>query len=684
MKSTRMSLLLVLLTAFLISMSGCGAAGSVEGYVYGAGDSNSGMTRIVLSGERLGSDYVPISGASVACTGAKTSARTNASGFFRIDNVRVGKQTLTAVYNSFSLSRAVTIVRDQTTLVNLADTKPLDPKKWTVLVYLASDNDLAQNGFDVNDLKEMEAVGSNNDLNIVVQYDGWSYGDSERLYIKPGKSVALEHLGEVDMSLGSTLEEFVKWGLTNFPAEHTMLVLWNHGGGVWPRSVSGGAQAQAQAQAQAAKVGGKDSGGALLPQGIGWDDGGVPGGGGTWDCLTTDELRIALEGAYEAVPGKKINIIDFDACLMQMYEVCLELDGLTDYIVGSEEVTPGPGNPYDAILGLLAADPDMTAEAYASAIVDEFFAYYPVPAGMLFDGLTQSAIKMTDGDTDWANFKAAVSNFGTALAGLTGNELQAFRDRLAGVYVFSDGGRVENFDVSPVLRFEYRENADLGVLADLILNSANASALPSLQDAAADLLTLLDGNRVVINNRGETGISDYGHGSYEAARGLAIMMPRGIYDWRYYNGADQYGKLKIANTSWWDAIHNLMPSKTIAQDKLTVKVSWANGDLDLYSFEPHGGRYASRRGYYDPISPNGTFSANASSPDGSTTVSETYTLYEASHEVGRYAFNVYCSSYNGSSISAKVDVLHNGILIKSDTHTFAGVEDYIYFDVDVQ
>ena len=38
-------------------------------------------------------------------------------------------------------------------------------------------------------------------------------------------------IGEVNMGDPNTLTDFVKWGLETFPARHTALVLWDHGGG---------------------------------------------------------------------------------------------------------------------------------------------------------------------------------------------------------------------------------------------------------------------------------------------------------------------------------------------------------------------------------------------------------------------------------------------------------------------
>ena len=57
-------------------------------------------------------------------------------------------------------------------------------KKWTVMVWMAGDNDLEANG--VEDIQEMKQVGSNDDLNIVVQFDRMSDHNMLRYLLRKG------------------------------------------------------------------------------------------------------------------------------------------------------------------------------------------------------------------------------------------------------------------------------------------------------------------------------------------------------------------------------------------------------------------------------------------------------------------------------------------------------------------
>jgi hypothetical protein len=58
-------------------------------------------------------------------------------------------------------------------------------KKWTVMVYLAGDNNL--DGAGLVDLKEMKSVGSTDAVNIIAQFDRQgNKGESRRYYLHKG------------------------------------------------------------------------------------------------------------------------------------------------------------------------------------------------------------------------------------------------------------------------------------------------------------------------------------------------------------------------------------------------------------------------------------------------------------------------------------------------------------------
>jgi len=250
--------------------------------------------------------------------------------------------------------------------------------EWTVMVYLDSDNNLESAGID--DINEMEIVGSTTEINIVVQVDRIPYSvlaannegyaddisnsdwtTTRRYYITQDfdpaqiNSQLKNDLGELNMGDPQTLVDFTNWATINYPAKKYLLVIWNHGGGF--RSLS-------------------------LTKDIAWDD--TSGG----DKITMPELESALSTINTQI-GKKIDIVGMDACFMAMTEVAYQIKDYADILVTSEESEPFDGWPYDTILGELVGNPLISSEQLAVDIVDKYIFSYP------YGNVTQSAIDLS-------------------------------------------------------------------------------------------------------------------------------------------------------------------------------------------------------------------------------------------------------------------------------------------------
>jgi hypothetical protein len=74
---------------------------------------------------------------------------------------------------------------------------PPAANSWTFIVYLAADNNLDPYGED--DLDEMMQVGSTDEVNIIVIYDGLDSGDSRYYRVLDGSLDELATPGELNM-----------------------------------------------------------------------------------------------------------------------------------------------------------------------------------------------------------------------------------------------------------------------------------------------------------------------------------------------------------------------------------------------------------------------------------------------------------------------------------------------------
>ncbi|MBK9178063.1 MAG: hypothetical protein IPM45_00585 [Acidimicrobiales bacterium] len=214
---------------------------------------------------------------------------------------------------------------------------------WTFLVYQIADTDLEP--FALLDLMEMAQVGSQDGLNIVSLVDraeGYAEGEvlnlpeftsSKLVEVAPGELVEKDDLGELDMGDPATLADFIEYGVTNYPAEHYALVLWDHGAG-WP--------------------------------GVGPDE-------SSGDVLDLADLDQALADGLQRAGLASFDLLGFDACLMATYEVAATAQPYASYLLASQELEPGHGWDY-ASLQVLADDPSADAVTLGTALADGFLA----------------------------------------------------------------------------------------------------------------------------------------------------------------------------------------------------------------------------------------------------------------------------------------------------------------------
>lgn len=219
-------------------------------------------------------------------------------------------------------------------------------KDWTVMIYVCADNNLEY--FGLEDLNEMEqAGGTTADVNIIAMVDRCEYEyetpdysndwSETRYYTIVGDSDTTtfsspmnQSLGEVNMGDPQSLRNFINWGLTNYPADKTALILWDHGGGL---------------------------------SGVCWDEDNGD------DHLTINELETAFTGYH-------FDFLGFDACLMGQIEVLYELKDYCEIYTASMLNEPGDGWDYYESLSALIASPSMSASDFAQNVCQDYVDYY--------------------------------------------------------------------------------------------------------------------------------------------------------------------------------------------------------------------------------------------------------------------------------------------------------------------
>jgi len=271
-------------------------------------------------------------------------------------------------------------------------------KPWTIIVYMAADNDLRN--FATRNLKQMSSIGSTENINIVVHLDIRMSGNvkvTRRYFIEKDKIFHVNASEEGTQSMDSgdpaTLISCCKWAIQDYPADEYALVFWNHGSGIIDpergRIINPAELFTLNTSTNKLDL---DRSVAFLDlvttaqqdqRGICWDE-------TTGNYLSNQKLERALaEICTKYLGGKKFSIIGFDACLMSMLEVASIIRPYAHIMVGSQEVELGTGWNYAHVLYPFAQQ-NMNKADFATHIVQMYEKTYK---SVTYD-YTQSAIDL--------------------------------------------------------------------------------------------------------------------------------------------------------------------------------------------------------------------------------------------------------------------------------------------------
>lgn len=213
----------------------------------------------------------------------------------------------------------------------------------TILVYMSGNTLESKNGLASDDLTEMiNATNQNELVNIVIQTGGcnsWKKFDISnskigRYHIKDNQLVLDQQLDQANMGESSTLENFIEYGLTNYPANRNSLILWNHG-----KAIRGVCQDQ------------------------NYND----------DSLTTSEVSNAITNAFNKTGfNKKFEFIGYDACVMQVQDIASINADHANYMICSQENEGAGGWFYTTWLNRLYTYPDIDTLDIATSICDTY------------------------------------------------------------------------------------------------------------------------------------------------------------------------------------------------------------------------------------------------------------------------------------------------------------------------
>lgn len=232
---------------------------------------------------------------------------------------------------------------------------PEELDKYTIMIYMCGADLESENKLATGDIQEILSVNNQpDDVNIIIETGGaskWStqYGISSsklgRWHVEKKKLVKDAELTYASMGLTSTFESFLKWGLDNYPAEKTGVILWNHGGAM---------------------------------TGVCFDE------KKSDDSLLNSEVASALKNVFTSTGRTdKLEWIGYDACLMGVQDIAEFNSQYFNYMVAAEESEAGEGWDYDTWVDDLYAG--KSTPTMLKAICDGFVSAYDDIYGGYYD-----------------------------------------------------------------------------------------------------------------------------------------------------------------------------------------------------------------------------------------------------------------------------------------------------------
>ncbi len=211
--------------------------------------------------------------------------------------------------------------------------------------------DEGNGGAASKDISEILAATNTqpDDVNILIETGGansWSsdydYGIQEdklgRWHVQQENLVNDDQLTYASMGLTSTLQSFIEYGITEYPADKMAFIFWNHGNGL---------------------------------QGCCFDERKDD------DCLTPLEVQSAFKGAFSKTGYKeKFEWIGYDCCLKQNFEEAILNSEYAKYQVASQISEAGDGWYYTPWVNALYGNKNIDTSTLLTSICDNFVNFY--------------------------------------------------------------------------------------------------------------------------------------------------------------------------------------------------------------------------------------------------------------------------------------------------------------------
>ena len=212
-----------------------------------------------------------------------------------------------------------------------------------IYIYMCGSNLESKNGLAGKDIDELLAAELPENVEIVIETGGTKKWHSheiandkiQRYIVKAHELQLVDETDNASMGSPDTFLDFIRWSQSHYPAERTVLVMWDHGGDA--------------------------------TEGVCYDENyGFKG-------LNQSELSALMDGSHESdrTDHPKMDMVIFDTCFMGNLETVAMMKDYFHYMLASEVIMPGGGLDYRVIAEAFPKNDD---ETFGKLVCDAFMA----------------------------------------------------------------------------------------------------------------------------------------------------------------------------------------------------------------------------------------------------------------------------------------------------------------------
>ena len=278
---------------------------------------------------------------------------TSNSNYATVTNGVVSVKSTAAAGQTVTITARSTVTTSVTDSCVITILSSAASESYTILIYMcgadleSSHTSDEYQGFASNDLREIASTASSlpSNVNIVVETGGASKWASnpgiDKNYLQrrklnsSGTWEVISNETKANMGLQTTLQSYLSWGLKTYPADHTGVIMWDHGGAA---------------------------------SGCCFDE------NYSNDGILPSEMDGAVKGALSAAgkSGQKLDWIGYDCCIMSYADLASINAQYFKYMVSSQELESGTGWDYDAWLPTLFSNTSVSTETLLTKICTTF------------------------------------------------------------------------------------------------------------------------------------------------------------------------------------------------------------------------------------------------------------------------------------------------------------------------